>query len=115
VSFDPLSPEPDDMSPSQPADDPGRDYLHRVVDRIETARKGLGMSFQAFADGVGMHKNTYASKVYGEFNSFKINEVWGIAQYVRERTGEAMPGWPWLDKDQADLLELALRLRGHQK
>jgi transcriptional regulator with XRE-family HTH domain len=96
------------------ADDPGKGYAIEVADRIEAARDEMGLTMEAMSQAVGMAKSSYAAKVYGQFNSFKISEAWDIAQLYRAKTGRRLSGWPWLSDEEMRLLDGMLDALGRK-
>jgi transcriptional regulator with XRE-family HTH domain len=76
-----------------------------VAARIEVARAEMGLSMSELALELGMPKATYASKVYGVNTSFRIGEVYRVADIYRARTGRRLKAWPWLDESDVRLLD----------
>jgi transcriptional regulator with XRE-family HTH domain len=70
-----------------------------VTERIEKARKKLGITNKEVAERVGIPLDRWSRKMRGAGNSFTLAEIAAVADAL-----ESPAGWPFVDWDYAQAM-----------
>jgi transcriptional regulator with XRE-family HTH domain len=71
-----------------------------VAERIDRARKQLGLTNKELAGKVGILEASWSRKMRGQGNTFTLTEIAAVADAL-----EAPAGWPFVDWEYAEAMQ----------